>query len=121
MDDILNPARRSAFYFIIVCVLLWFVFPDGKTIAAGLLLGCFVSLMNALLLRRRIELISLYLSGQYHRRVGLGMGIRFASVLLAAMVAHKYPAIFNLPSTLVSSFYVSIAVYVTAFVRNVRK
>ncbi|XEC95313.1 ATP synthase subunit I [Paenibacillus tarimensis] len=118
MDEIIARAMRSALFFVSACLLMWVFVPDGRTIAAGLVLGASASLMNALLLKRRIEFVSKTVADQGVRRMGLGGASRLATVLLAVMIALKFPGRFDLPSTLVACFYVQLAVFVTAIIQN---
>ncbi|GGF91914.1 ATP synthase subunit I [Paenibacillus abyssi] len=120
MDEIIRRATRSALFVVLACLVMRFVVPEGKTVAAGLILGIMASLMNALLLRRRIALIDRVMSEQRPRRISIGMGSRLAMVLLVAIVALRFPEYFDLPSTLIGSFYVQFAILVTAFLHNAR-
>ncbi|MBJ6361881.1 ATP synthase subunit I [Paenibacillus sp. GCM10012307] len=120
MDEIVRRAVRSALFLVAACLVVRFMVPDGKTIAAGIILGVMASLMNALLLRRRINLIDQALQQERPKRVSIGLGARLATVLIVVMIAVKFPEQFNLPSTLISSFYVQLVVFAIAFVQSLR-
>ncbi|MFD0590598.1 ATP synthase subunit I [Paenibacillus sp. GCM10027627] len=120
MDNIFKLAMRGALFFAAVCLLLWGLFPGWKSVFAGLLLGASASFLNALMLRRRVEIVGQALANRGMRRMGLGMGSRLAMVLLVAMVAYKYPETFNLPATLAASMVMPFIMLVTAFIHHNR-
>lgn len=121
MDNIFKSAMRGALFFAAACLLLWGIVPEWKSVCAGLLLGAFASVMNALLLRRRVEIVGQALANRGMRRMGLGLGSRIAMVLLVAMVAYKYPETFNLPATLAASMVMPFILLVAAFVHHKRQ
>jgi len=118
MVDLINRAVRTALFFMSALLLAWVVVPDGRTVAAGLALGAAASVANALLLRRRVEALAKLAAEGNAARGGLGMGARIATVLLAAMIAYRYPDVFALPATLAGCFFVQIAVFFTAIAQN---
>ncbi|WP_274362451.1 ATP synthase subunit I [Paenibacillus thermotolerans] len=117
MVEILNKAVRTALFFMSALLAAWALVPEGRTVAAGLILGTLASVVNAFLLRRRVEFLS-NLAEQGVVRKGMGLAGRLATVLLAVMVAKRYPEYFALPATLASCFFVQIAVFFTAIVHN---
>jgi ATP synthase protein I len=121
MVEILNRAVRSALLFMSALLALWAFMPEGRTVAAGLMLGTAASIMNAFLLRRRIEFIGKTIAEQGARKVSLGMAGRLATVLLAVMTAYRFPEHFALPATLASCFFVQIAVFLTAIAQNKKR
>ncbi|WP_019535635.1 ATP synthase subunit I [Paenibacillus ginsengihumi] len=122
MDDVLNRALRVALFFVASCLLVWALFPAWKTLAAGLILGTLTSVMNALLLRRRVDLISRAVAeGQGAKRMSLGLGSRLAMVLLAVMVAYRFPWHFHLIATLAACFLVQMVSLVIAFILNLKR
>jgi ATP synthase protein I len=118
MVELLNKAVRSALFFMSAFVVAWAVVPEGRTVAAGLALGTLASVMNALLLRRRVEMLGKAVTEQGPTKQGLGLASRLATVLLAAMIATRYPEYFALPATLASCFFVQIAVFFAAIAQN---
>ncbi|WP_028559234.1 ATP synthase subunit I [Paenibacillus pinihumi] len=120
MDEIVRRAVRSALFLVAACLVVRFMVPDGRTIAAGIILGLMASLMNALLLRRRINLLDKALQQERPKRVSIGLGARVATVLIVVMIAIKFPDQFNVSSTLISCFYVQFVVLIIAFVQNLR-
>jgi len=118
MAELLNRAVRSALFFMSAAMLAWLFVPEGRTVAAGLALGTAASVANALLLRRRVEMLGRLIAEQGARKSGLGLGARIAVVLLAAMLALRFPDLFALPATLASCFFVQIAVFFTAIAQN---
>ena len=120
MDELLSRATRSALFLVVGCIVAWVIVPEGRTVAAGLILGILASMLNALMLKRRIDRLEQVFKEGRPRRVGIGMGARFATVLLAALLALRFPDNFNLPVAVLSSFYVQFAVLVTAFMHNLR-
>ncbi|MDF2836329.1 MAG: synthase subunit [Paenibacillus sp.] len=120
MDNIFRTAMRGALFFAAACLLLWGIFPEHKAIFAGLLLGALASFMNALLLRRRVEMVGQALANRSVRRMGLGLGSRIAMVLLVAMIALKNPDTLNLPATLAACMMMPFMMLVSAFLHHKR-
>lgn len=121
MVEILSRAVRSALLFMSALLALWAFMPEGRTVAAGMMLGTAASIMNAFLLRRRIEFIGKTIVEQGTRKMSLGMAGRLATVLLAVMTAYRFPEHFALPATLASCFFVQIAVFLTAIAQNKKR
>lgn len=120
VDNIFKTAMRWALIFAAACLLLWVVMPEWKSVCAGLLLGVFASFLNALMLRRRVEIVGQAMENRGMRRMGLGLGSRVAMVLLVAMVAYKNPETFNLPATLAASMVMPFFSLVSAFLHHKR-
>ncbi|MCR2807465.1 ATP synthase subunit I [Paenibacillus soyae] len=118
VDNIFKTAMRWALIFAAACLLLWVIMPEWKSVCAGLLLGVFASFLNALMLRRRVEIVGQAAGG--NRRMGMGLGSRIAMVLLVAMVAYKNPETFNLPATLAASMVMPFFTLVSAFLHHKR-
>lgn len=121
MDNIFKLAMRGALFFAAACLLLWGLFPGWKSVFAGLLLGAFASFMNALLLRRRVEIVGQALASRGMRKMGLGLGSRIAMVLLVAMIAYKNPETFNLPATLAACMMMPFVLLVSAYIHHKRQ
>jgi ATP synthase protein I len=96
----------------------WAFVPEGRTVAAGLLLGTAASVVNAFLLRRRVELIGRMAAEGRARRTGPGLGARLATVLLAVLVAHRFPDWFALPAVIAGCFFVQIAIFFAAIAQH---
>ncbi|AJY74567.1 ATP synthase subunit I [Paenibacillus beijingensis] len=120
MNDIMKTALRIALFIVSACLLAWAVIPEGRTIAAGLVLGMAAGSLNALLLRRRVEWVGQVAAGQGARKMGLGMAGRLATVLLAVMIAYKNPEYFSLPFTLSACFIMPFVILASGFVVNKR-
>lgn len=121
MDNILRTALRISVLFVSACLLVWAVVPQWRLAAAGLVLGTAASIMNAVLLRRRVDLIGRIAAGQENRKVGLGLASRLATVLLAVMVSYRFPELFALPAVLAGCFFVQFAAFFAAMIHlNIR-
>ncbi|REK66546.1 MULTISPECIES: ATP synthase subunit I [Cohnella] len=123
MDELLQKATRAAFLFLAVCFLVWAAVPEWRVYAAGAVLGVVASLVNSFLLRRRVDLIGNVYKNNPNppRRMGLGLAGRLATVLLAAMVAYRFPDRFHLPSVLFSCFFMPVVVLLFAYLGNKRQ
>jgi ATP synthase protein I len=121
MDEIWKRAIRVTLLFSACCLLIWAVVPEWRTVMAGLLLGAAASMMNALLLRKRVEWIGKAAAEKMPRRAGAGLAGRLATVLLAAMIAHRYPEHFHLPTTLLACFFMPFAALACAYFLNKRQ
>lgn len=121
MDKIMNTAVRSLLFAMGVCLLVWAFMPDLRTVALGLLLGLAASFMNAFLLRRRVEMITLKAAGGASRRMGMGLGSRIAMVLLVAMVAYRFPEDFSMPAALIGCMVMPFILLVAAYIHNRNK
>ncbi|MFC4777883.1 ATP synthase subunit I [Paenibacillus sp. GCM10023252] len=121
MDNIMKTAMQAVLAIVTACLLLWALLPDLRTVAAGIIVGLAASSMNALLLRRRAEMVGHAAAGQGKRRMGLGLGSRIAMILLATMVAYKNPETLHLPSVLAASIVVPLLVLASAYYHNSRQ
>ena len=121
MDEILKTAMRITLVFMAAWLIVWAIFPETRTIAAGILLGTAASAMNALLLRRRVEALGQAAVGGGKNRMGMGLASRLATVLLAAMIAYRFPDKFELPAVLLACFSVQFAVLISAVYHNTRQ
>ena len=120
MDNIVKKAMLATMYLIVICLLTWALFPAWRTLAAGLILGTAASAVNALLLRRRIDLLGRQAISDASKRVGTGMLSRLATILLAVMTAYRFPDAFHLVGVLAACFYVQIVVFVLVILQNNR-
>ncbi|MFD0714899.1 ATP synthase subunit I [Paenibacillus sp. GCM10027626] len=120
MDEMMNKAIRAALLFMACCLIVWGVVPEWRTVMAGMALGVLASVLNALMLRRRVEWIGRMVAEQGSRKVGLGAAGRMAMVLLVAMLAYRYPEYFNLPAALLSCFLMPFVMLAYAFILNKR-
>jgi len=122
MDEILTKSTRAAFWLLAISLMVWAVRPEWRIYSAGVVLGVSASLVNAFLLRKRIAWIgTLYKDNPNPpRKVGLGLASRLAVVLLAAMLAYRYPDRFHLPSVLYSCFFMPVVSLFIAILRNRR-
>jgi len=118
MDELLRRALRSALFFMSALLAAWAFVPEGRTVAAGLAMGTAASVVNAFLLRRRVELIGRMAAEGRARRVGLGIGARIATVLLAVLVALRFPDWFAMPAVIAGCFFVQIAIFFTAIAQH---
>jgi len=118
MAELLGRALRTALFFMSALLAAWAFVPEGRTVAAGLLLGTVASVVNAFLLRRRVEQIGRMAAEGRARRAGSGLGARVATVLLAVLVAHRYPDWFSMPAVIAGCFFVQIAIFFAAIAQH---
>jgi ATP synthase protein I len=116
MDNIVIRATRLICLFIALCMLLWIVIPEGRSLVAGLALGSTASVINIQLLRNKVLWISRIAAGEVSKRTSLGMVSRLSIVLLVVMTAYRYPDLFSLVSTLAACFIAQLAAYIIALV-----
>ncbi|MBB3110583.1 ATP synthase protein I [Paenibacillus phyllosphaerae] len=121
MDEMFRKATRMAIYVIAVSLMAWAFAPTWRTVAAGIVLGVSASLMNALLLRRRVDWLGKITVEQGPRKLGLGMAGRLATVLLAVLIAHRYPDDIHLPTTLFACFFMPFASLIFALIQSKRQ
>lgn len=122
MNDILRKSSRVAMLFLSLCIMLWAVLPDWRIYTAGVSLGVAASLVNAYLLRKRVAWIGIVFKDNPDppRRVSMGLASRLAMVLLAAMVAYRFPEHFHLPSAMYSCFFMPVVSLIVAYLDNRR-
>lgn len=121
MDKIMKTAVRALFYAMAVCLIVWAFLPEWRTVSLGLLLGLAASSMNAFLLRRRVEMVTLGAAGLGPVRRGLGLGSRIATVLLVAMVAYRFPEKFSMPAALIGCMVMPFILLAAAYIHNKRQ
>ncbi|WP_054025464.1 ATP synthase subunit I [Bacillus sp. FJAT-28004] len=118
MDKIMKTALRTLIYAMAVCLIVWAFLPDWRTVALGLLVGLAASSMNAFLLRRRVEMVTLGAAGVGPRKRGLGLGNRIATVLLVAMIAYRFPEDLSMPAALAGCMVMPFILLVAAYIHN---
>lgn len=121
MDRIMKTAVRALFYAMAVCLIVWAILPEWRTVSLGLLLGLAASSMNAFLLRRRVEMVTLGAAGLGPVRRGLGLGSRIATVLLVAMLAYRFPEKFSMPAALIGCMVMPFILLAAAYIHNKRQ
>ncbi|MGN7456764.1 ATP synthase subunit I [Paenibacillus pasadenensis] len=115
MNEVLKMTRSVVVLLFAISLLIWGIVPDWRAAAAGCMLGIAAGSFNAFLLRRRVDWIGVMAQGDKPRRAGTGMAGRLAMVLLAVMIAYRYPEDISLPATLASCFAVPFVILVCAF------
>jgi len=118
MVELLQRAVRTALFFMSASLIAWVFVPEGRTVAAGLALGAAASIANGLLLARRVELLARLAAERGVRKLGAGFGVRIATVLFVALIAHRFPEHVSLPAALGACFIVPIAVFFAAIAQN---
>ncbi|OBZ10004.1 MULTISPECIES: ATP synthase subunit I [Bacillales] len=121
MDNIMKTALRTLVYAMAVCLIVWAFLPEWRTVSLGLLVGLAAGSMNAFLLRRRVEMVTLGAAGVGPRKRGLGLGNRIATVLLVAMIAYRFPEDLSMPAALAGCMVMPFVLLVTAFIHNKRQ
>jgi len=118
MDKIMKTALRTLIYAMAVCLIVWAFLPEWRTVSLGLLVGLAASSMNAFLLRRRVEMVTLGAAGVGPRKRGLGLGNRIATVLLVAMIAYRFPEDLSMPAALAGCMVMPFILLVAAYIHN---
>lgn len=116
MDELMKSAVRITLVCLILSLAVWVIAEPWRPVAAGFGAGSIISLLNANLLRNRVQNIPGDSSTSKRRtRVRLGFGMRTALVLLGALFALRFPHMLNLPSILAGSFIVQLTMLPVAF------
>ncbi|OXM14178.1 ATP synthase subunit I [Paenibacillus herberti] len=115
MNEVLKMTKSAILLLLALCLLLWALLPDWRTVAVGCMLGIAAGSFNTVLLRRRVEWIGVMAQGDKPKKASVGMAGRLAMVLLAVMIAYRYPEYVSLPATLASCFAVPFVILVCAF------
>lgn len=76
--------------------------------------------MNAFLLKRRVELVTMSAAVGGSRKMGLGLGSRIATVLLVVIIAYRFPDKFSMPAALAGCMIMPFILLVAAFIHNKR-
>ncbi|WP_409343724.1 ATP synthase subunit I [Paenibacillus sp. MBLB4367] len=100
----LRTLLRATLFLMAAGLVGWALVPWIRPYAAGVMLGAVGSLVNAHLLRYKIEMLGQQLVEKTQKRVGLGFVARLSVSLIAVMVAIKQPGV-DLPSTIVGLFF----------------
>ncbi|MFD2663407.1 ATP synthase subunit I [Paenibacillus thailandensis] len=117
----MKTAVRTLLFVIAACLLVWAVLPEWRIVSQGLLLGAAGGSMNAFLLKRRVELVTMSAAGGGSRKMGLGLGSRIATVLLVAIIAYRFPEEFSMPAALAGCMIMPFILLVAAFIHNKQK
>jgi ATP synthase protein I len=114
MNELMRHVFRSAMIVMSGCLLVWAFFPGLKPYAAGLILGISVSLINARILRHKIQQMTEGAMANDGRRVGSGYVSRISMVLIGTMISVKVPQ-FDLIATVIGFFFVQLASFFLGF------
>lgn len=92
MNDISMTTQLKAFnkfilFFVIVCIIFWFIFVDYRIYAAGLILGSLVSYINSYYLSMKIRQLAQAVVNKTGKRFNLGFFTRASIAILAGMWA----------------------------------
>ena len=118
MAELLHRAVRTALFFMSASLIAWAVVPEGRATAAGLALGAAASVVNGILLARRVESLARSAAEQGARRFGTGFAVRLATVLAVVLIQRRFPEYVSLPAALGACFIVPIAVFFAAIAQN---
>lgn len=121
MDKMMKPALVSMLFLMSACLILWAAIPQWKPVMLGLLIGLAASVFNAMLMKRRVSLITEAAMQEGSKRRGLGFGNRIATVLLVAMLAYRYPETLNMPAALSGTMVMPFVLLVVAIVQTVKE
>lgn len=114
MNDLsvyLKTIYRISLSLFSVCLLVWAVIPEYRSLVAGLMLGMLVSLLNIWYLSMKIRQLSALAREGTRRRFNLGFLTRASMAVLAVMFAVKLEQI-DLAATIVGLFYAPSAILV---------
>jgi len=100
----LRTLLRATLFLMAVGLVGWALVPSVRPYAAGVMLGAVGSLVNAHLLRYKIEMLGQQIAEKTQKRVGLGFVARISVALMAVMVAMKQPGV-DLAATIVGLFF----------------
>jgi len=118
MAELLQRAVRTALFFMSAALIAWVFVPAGRAVAAGLAIGAAASIVNGILLARRVELLAKAAAEGGGRRLGAGFALRIATVLGVVLIARRFPEHVSLPAALGACFIVPIAVFFAAIAQN---
>ena len=114
MNDLaylVSTVLRIFLFWLSACLLAWAFIPGIKPVAAGLILGSSVSMINAQLLSAKVRKLSQLVVDNRFKRFSLGFVTRACIVLIAVMTAVKF-AQFDLVSTIVGLLFFPAALFV---------
>ncbi|MEF2244091.1 MULTISPECIES: ATP synthase subunit I [unclassified Paenibacillus] len=121
MDKMMKSALRIMVYLMSACLILWAIIPEWKPIMLGLMVGLAASSFNAIMMKRRVGLITEAATTEGSKRRGLGFGNRIATVLLVAMIAYRYPETLNMPAALSGSMVMPFVLLAVAIVHTMKE
>lgn len=108
---ILKGTLRTCFITGAVGLVVWSVFPEWRTQAAGFLLGLLFSLINGWYLAQKTRQVSEIAAENNGRRAGLGFFIRAALSILAVGIAVEKEQ-FDVMFTIIGLLYVNVAMVI---------
>jgi ATP synthase protein I len=106
MDDFGLSIRRViqfTLYFLSIC-LLGYAFTEYKSQFLGLVLGASISLFNSIYTARKIVRLGEMAASGEKKAISMGAPVRFASAVLAAVIALRFPQTFAFLFTVMGLF-----------------
>ncbi|CAG7655623.1 ATP synthase subunit I [Paenibacillus allorhizosphaerae] len=120
MDDFkahLKTVQNVFYFFLSLCLVCWAMLVDYRPYFAGLMLGAFVSLVNAKYLAWKIHKLTDTLpETTSKRKMNMGFLTRAALATLAAVLALKYKQHFSLHTVIAGYFFIQLATLVLGFI-----
>ncbi|MGN1400514.1 MAG: ATP synthase subunit I [Bacillus sp. (in: firmicutes)] len=116
LDQMVKRQLKYILYLLSVLVLGW-GFTDYQAIFAGLILGTSMSMFNVWLLSRKTKQVAeAAASGRSVRSIGTAS--RYATAILAAMIALKYPDHVNIYSTVAGLMAAYVVMIIDFFIHK---
>lgn len=119
MDDLtihLKALQRVTLMFLAACFMSWALLPSIRDIAAGLILGTTVSLINSYFLASKIRTVTKKVLEKGQGRVNLGVLTRIAMAILAVIIAVRSEGV-NVYATIAGLLFTQFIIVVIGFVQ----
>lgn len=115
MNDLfahIKTIQKVFIFFLFFCLIFWVLMDQYKSYFAGLMLGSFVSLINAQYLAWKInQIVELSLNQSKKRRYGIGFLTRSATAALAGVITFKYGEHLNIFTVMIGLTFAHLVGY----------
>lgn len=115
LASLLAILLRVFLFWLSALMIVWIFFPHARTVAAGLVLGSSVSMINAQILVGKVQLLTELAMKNETKRMSLGFLTRACFILIATMVAVRFDP-FDLVSVIIGFLFFPVAVSIVGMI-----
>lgn len=115
----LRSISRVVLFFLSLCFFVWALWPDGRPIASGLVLGATAGWINAWLLSRKVTRIANNAAERGKRKTSVGFFTRVLVVIITVIIALRVPDV-EVYAVVAGYFVVHLATLLVGFIGIIR-
>lgn len=120
LSSLLAILLRIFLLWLVALIAVWVLFPEARSIAAGLVLGSSVSMMNGRILEAKVQRIAQLMLENKAAKTSIGFITRACLILIATMAAVRFD-LFDLVSTVIGFMFFPIMIMIVGIISSIRQ